>query len=444
MSVVSLPTQASTKLPSSTSPRELRPALSIVGIGILGVLVGALCWQWRLPGVTALPALAAGACVWLLAALVSFAQERRGGRVAAALAASCPLLLFFACQGSPSVPLATLALALALLAAHVRWASRQYLLWPLVVIWGALVFLAPVVGLALLPLLLWASAQVPFYLRLTVLALGVLAWWTLQLSPPRIALESLSGSWLRRLVLLGIAGLPLGLATLLVGLPRLSRRTDLRRDERVRFVVLALVPGLFLLGLVASDPALTLTLSLFYLLSVALVLGESGESWPGAATAALVVGNAALLLWPITPVQLDAGWPSLPTLRQEDAHWQAIRAAIARTAPPQTTLILALPAEQERLARLLPQYRVIALTRRPRSQPTLGYPTLLLAGRRLDVLRDSLGLQLTDRASGQTRRLTAFVPSEGGVLPGTSDDVYWLQSESARQLRLGDEILLTR
>jgi hypothetical protein len=245
-------------------------------------------------------------------------------------------------------------------------------------------------------------------------------------------------------VLLGIAGLPLGLATLLVGLPRLSRRTDLRRDERVRFVVLALAPGLVLLGLVASDPALMLTLSLFYLLSVALVLGESGESWPGAATAALVMGNAALLLWPITPVQLDAGWPSLPTLRQEDAHWQAIRTAIARTTSPETTLILALPTEQERLARLLPQYRVIALGQKPQSYPTTGFPTLLLAGRRLDVLRDSLGLQLTDRASGQTRRLTAFVPSEGGTLPGTSDDVYWLQSESARQLKLGDEILLTR
>jgi hypothetical protein len=143
-------------------------------------------------------------------------------------------------------------------------------------------------------------------------------------------------------------------------------------------------------------------------------------------------------------VQLDAGWPSLPTLRQESAHWQALRTAIAHAASPTTTLILALPAEQQRLAQLLPQYRVIALGQKPESQPTRGYPTLLLVGRRLEVLRDSLGLQLTDRASGQTRRLTAFVPSEGGELPGTGGDVYWLQSESARQLKLGEEILLTR
>ncbi len=439
-----MPTQVSAKVPPASRVQS-GSVLGIVGIGALGVLAGLLCWQWRLPEVTsALPALGAGACVWLLAALTSFAQERRGGRVAAALGASCPLLVFFACQGALAPLWGAVALALSLLAAHVRWASRQFLLWGIIPLWGALLFYSPVVALALLPLLLWASARVPFYLRVTALSLGVLAWWTLQVPAPRLALSGFSGEGLQRLALLGIAGLPLGLGTLLVGLPRLGRRTNLRRDERVHFVLLALVPGLFLLGLTRTDPALTLTLTLFYVFSVALVLGESGESWPGAATAALVAGNVALLLWPITPVQLDAGWPSLPTLRQESARWQAIRMAIVHTAPPEATLILALPAEQQRLARLLPRYRVIALGQKPESQPTAGYPTLLLAGRHLEVLRDSLGLQLTDRASGQTRRLTAFVPSEGGELPGTRGDVYWLQSESARQLRLGDEILLTR
>jgi hypothetical protein len=433
--------------------RSLRDALSHHGsllsalsIGVLGGLVTLFCQEWRLPESNVrLSALSMGVCIWLLAALATFLQEERTGRIAAGLMASCPLLVFFACWGAAQITTAALGLTLALLAAHLRWAGRRYLILPITLALAVTVLREPAVGLALTPLVVWGTARVPFYQRLTALGVLLLAWWSLALPIPGVALLPLTGGQrLQRVLFLAIAALPLGIPALLVGLPRLSRLTRLVRDERARFLLLALVPGLVLLVLGGPREALLLTLTPLYLLLVALTLGESRESWPEAATAALIVGNAALLLWPLPAARVAEGWPGLVTLRQETEHWLRLRDAVLRTAPRERTLLLTLPAEQGRLVGLLPGYRIVALGNAPRALPVGTTRTFLVAGRRLSILRDTLGLQLMDRTTGRTRRMAMFVPARIEALPGTDGDVWRVETEEARTLRLGEELLLTR
>jgi hypothetical protein len=440
MAVLTLP------VPPRTS-RLVRygPALNALGIGILGVLVAGFCWEWRFADSFSLPdALGASACVWLLAAIASFLQERRGGRIAAALAASSPLLLISACRSDGTAGSGALALLTVLLAAYTRWGIWRELVGPLFLTLSVLALREPALALALAPLTLWASARRPLWLTLASLGTLLLAGWVLGRMPPPLVLEKLeSGEWGRRLLLV-LFGLPLGLPFLLASLPTLSRRLALTRDERIHFLLLVLLPGAALLALGAPKEGLTLLLGLLVALAVAFVLGESGERWPEVATVALILGSVALLVWPLPSHRVEEGWPSLTSLRTEARRWQASRRAVVATAAPESTLVLVLPEEQKRVRNLLPGYRTLPLTERPRSIALDRASTLLLVGHRLDTQRDVLGLQLRDRATGQIRRLASFIPVAAGELPGTDGDVWWLEVSPRMRLRLGPEILLSR
>ncbi|MGC4046230.1 MAG: hypothetical protein QM758_20770 [Armatimonas sp.] len=444
MSVVAMPAPPSRSLRAVLMQHS--GLLSALGVGVLGALITVFCWQWQLPEIDArLTGLCAGGCVWMVAILASFMQERRAGRIAAGLMASCPLLIFFACWGAVPVVIATLALGLVLMAAYLRWGGQRFLILPITLVLALLLWREPSVGLALVPLVLWATGRVPMYQRLTALGLLALAWWSLALPLPTVSLRALTQEQrLQRLLFLAIAALPLGLPALVIGLPRLSRLTRLLRDERPRFLALALLPGIALLVLGGPRETLLLTLTPLYLLFVALTLGESRETWPEAATAALIVANVALLFWPLPATQVAAGWPGLVTLHQETRHWQDMRNSVLRAGPKEGMLVLCLPEDQVRLSHLLPGYTLQPLSKMSKRVSVMEVQSLILTGRRLQVVQDALGLQLMDRYTGRTRRLTLFVPAEIEALPGSGGEVWRITAREARTLRLGEELLLTR
>lgn len=420
--------------------------LSTLVVGVLGILVAIFCWQWQLPEVRArLTSVCAGFSVWMVATLATFMQERRAGRIAAGLAASCPLLIFFACWGAVQVVTATLALGLVFMAAYLRWGGQRFLILPMTLTLGLILFRESTVGLALLPFVLWATTRVPIYQRLTALGILALAWWSLALPIPSLNLRVLTNEQrCQRLLFLAIAALPLGLPALLVGIPRLSRFTRLTRDERTRFLTLALVPGVILLVLGGPREALLLTLAPLYLLFVALTLGENRETWPEAATAALVAANIGLLFWPLPMARVAEGWPGLVTLHRETRAWLGMRNAVLQAGSKESVLVLALPEDHARLSQMIPGYAIHSLSSKSRRISIPKGQSLLLTGRRLQVVQDTLGLQLMDQVTRRTRRLTLFVPAEVEALPGSNSAVWRIKTQEARTLKVGEELLLTR